>query len=75
MTTQAADWEGGWLRQATRLPSPNFGPRPAQASRDPFFDQPYEPKLAPDARPEWEGKAGAYGIQDFIGMAGIEKSR
>ena len=34
MTTQAADWEGGWLRQAARLPSPNFGPRPAQACTD-----------------------------------------
>lgn len=27
-------WEGGWLRQAIRLPSPNFGPRPAQACID-----------------------------------------
>ncbi len=29
-----ASWEGGWLRQAIRLPSPNFGPRPAQALID-----------------------------------------
>ncbi len=28
------DWDGGWLRQAIRLPSPNFGPRPAQACID-----------------------------------------
>ena len=27
-------WDGGWLRQAIRLPSPNFGPRPAQALID-----------------------------------------
>ena len=27
-------WDGGWLRQAIRLPSPNFGPRPAQACID-----------------------------------------
>ncbi len=24
----AADWEAGWWRHATRVPSPNFGPRP-----------------------------------------------
>jgi AmpD protein len=29
-----ASWDGGWLRQATRLDSPNFGPRPAQALID-----------------------------------------
>ena len=34
MTTDAADWEDGWLRQAMQLPSPNFGPRPAQACTD-----------------------------------------
>lgn len=28
------DWDGGWLRQAIRLPSPNFGPRPARACID-----------------------------------------
>jgi len=27
-------WDGGWLPQAIRLPSPNFGPRPAQALID-----------------------------------------
>jgi AmpD protein len=27
-------WDGGWLRQAIRLPSPNFGPRPAQVLID-----------------------------------------
>lgn len=27
-------WNGGWLRQAIHLPSPNFGPRPAQACID-----------------------------------------
>ncbi len=29
-----ASWDGGWLRQAIRLDSPNFGPRPAQALID-----------------------------------------
>ncbi len=27
-------WQGGWYRLARRLPSPNFGPRPAQAHTD-----------------------------------------
>lgn len=27
-------WDAGWLRGARRLPSPNFGPRPAQAVTD-----------------------------------------
>lgn len=30
----APAWDGGWLRAATRLPSPNFGPRPADALVD-----------------------------------------
>lgn len=34
MSRQAPDWEDGWLRQATRCPSPNFGPRPDQACID-----------------------------------------
>lgn len=34
MTHGASPWEGGWLRQAIRLPSPNFGPRPPQACID-----------------------------------------
>lgn len=29
-----ADWDAGWLRTATHCPSPNFGPRPAQAQTD-----------------------------------------
>ncbi len=29
-----ADWDGGWLREARRCPSPNFGPRPAGAQID-----------------------------------------
>ena len=32
--TRDNTWDGGWLRQAIRLPSPNFGPRPAQALID-----------------------------------------
>lgn len=34
MSDEAPDWDGGWLCQAIRLPSPNFGPRPAQACID-----------------------------------------
>ncbi len=34
MPGDTPDWDGGWLRQAIRLPSPNFGPRPAQANID-----------------------------------------
>ena len=34
MASGASPWEGGWLRQAIRLPSPNFGPRPPQACID-----------------------------------------
>ena len=34
MQAAPGEWDGGWLRQATHLPSPNFGPRPAQACID-----------------------------------------
>ena len=34
MSEAASPWDGGWLREATRLPSPNFGERPAQACID-----------------------------------------
>ena len=34
MQAAPGEWDGGWLQQATRLPSPNFGPRPAQACID-----------------------------------------
>jgi len=34
MSDSPADWDGGWLRHAIRLPSPNFGPRPARACID-----------------------------------------
>jgi AmpD protein len=34
MSGGPSHWEGGWLHQAIRLPSPNFGPRPAQACID-----------------------------------------
>lgn len=30
----AAAWQGGWLRMARHCPSPNFGPRPADALID-----------------------------------------
>ena len=32
--TEPQAWDGGWLREARRCPSPNFGPRPAGASID-----------------------------------------
>lgn len=31
--------------------------RPARAPADPFFDKPYEPTLAADAKPDWEANA------------------
>lgn len=34
MTHESALWDGGWLRSARALPSPNFGPRPAGACID-----------------------------------------
>lgn len=34
LASSAHDWDGGWLRQAIRLDSPNFGPRPPQACID-----------------------------------------
>ena len=34
MSEAASPWDGGWLREAIRLPSPNFGERPAQACID-----------------------------------------
>jgi superfamily II DNA/RNA helicase len=43
---------------ASPAPAPR-APRPAPASRDPFFDKPYEPSLADDARPAWEKSAPA----------------
>ncbi len=32
--TRAASWQGGWNRVARWMPSPNFGPRPAQVAVD-----------------------------------------
>ena len=33
-------------------------PRPVnRAPADPFFDQPYQPSLPPEAKPNWEGQA------------------
>lgn len=33
-TAQAAPWQDGWYRDARKLASPNFGPRPADAQID-----------------------------------------
>ena len=40
----------------------------APRAADPFFDRPYEPGLAPDARPEWESKVqpAARGASPYI---------
>ncbi|MDN3545709.1 MAG: DEAD/DEAH box helicase [Roseateles asaccharophilus] len=43
---------------ASPAPAPR-APRPAPASRDPFFDKPYEPSLSDDAKPAWEKSAPA----------------
>ena len=40
--------------QAAQYPRPERGPRPAQASRDPFFDKPYEAAPVSEAVPAWE---------------------
>lgn len=32
--TEPQAWDGGWLREARRCPSPNFGPRPDKAQID-----------------------------------------
>ncbi|MDD2730106.1 DEAD/DEAH box helicase [Malikia sp.] len=41
--------------------------RAPRASSDPFFDRPYQPTLASDSTPEWEGKAQpARGLSPFI---------
>jgi len=34
LTTCPEEWDGGWLRQAIRLDSPNFGPRPEKVCTD-----------------------------------------
>jgi len=50
--------------RASRVPS-----RPARPPADPFFDRPYEPTLAADAKPAWEQQARpatGRGISPFI---------
>lgn len=42
--------------RAPRAPRNDYN-RPVQASRDPFFDKPYEPTAAPEAAPSWEASA------------------
>jgi ATP-dependent RNA helicase RhlE len=50
--------EGQYAR-GERAPRRDFN-RPAQASRDPFFDKPYEPtKAAEEGAPSWESSAKA----------------
>ncbi len=62
-------WHDPQARSELRGERPQRQIRAPRASADPFFDRPYEPKLAPDARPEWEGKvqpAAARGNSPYI---------
>ena len=40
--------------------------RQPAAQRDPFFDQPYEPTVAPDAQPAWEAVAKAAPVRSGV---------
>ena len=56
---------GAFVPRASRAPRAAM---PA-AARDPFFEKPYEPSSAPDAKPDWEAQArpaGARGISANI---------
>ena len=46
---------------------------PKPASRDPFFDKPYEPTVAPEVVPNWESKPG--GGNKYKGLSGNIKSK
>jgi hypothetical protein len=47
--------EGQYARQ-DRPPRRDYS-RPSAASRDPFFDKPYEPAAAAETTPSWEASA------------------
>ena len=48
-------WQSGGDREEGARPARAVGPsRPPRAPSDPFFDKPYEPSLAPEAKPNWE---------------------
>jgi len=62
-------WHDPQARSELRGERPQRPARAPRAPADPFFDRPYEPKLAPDARPEWEGKAqpaAVRGVSPYI---------
>lgn len=48
-----------------RVPRDDARRAPAQASRDPFFDKPYEPSLPADAAPNWEAAAAPAGARSI----------
>jgi superfamily II DNA/RNA helicase len=55
---QRSSRDEGYSARTPRAPRSDYG-RPAQASRDPFFDKPYEPAAASEAAatPSWEASA------------------
>ena len=61
--------EGQFARPARdeRAPRRDYT-RPPAAPRDPFFDKPYEPSVAPEAAPSWESapRTGARSISANI---------
>ncbi len=57
MASGDSDWDGGWLRNAIRLPSPNFGARPPNACIDLVVV--HSISLPP-------GQYGGLGVQDLF---------
>jgi hypothetical protein len=47
-------WQSPQPREEAAAARPARAPRPHRAPADPFFDQPYEPSIAPEAKPAWE---------------------
>ena len=48
---------------------------PARPAADPFFEQPYQPKLAPEAKPEWELQSAKAGTGARTGSPFIRSKR
>jgi hypothetical protein len=63
--------EGQFARQE-RPPRRDYT-RPTPASRDPFFDKPYEPAPAAETTPSWEATAGRQGVRSI--SANIKSKR
>lgn len=49
--------------------------RAARPAADPFFEQPYQPKLAPEAKPEWELQSAKAGTGARTGSPFIRSKR